>query len=48
MTELSKTINLRSLESNKDIARRRGQIAGDARKNIEPQTGRSVINSKNV
>ena len=46
-TELSKTINPRSLDSNKDVARRGGKIAGDARKNIESQTGRSVISSNN-
>lgn len=47
-TELSKTINPRSLDSNKDVARRGGKIAGDARKNIESQTRRSVISSKNA
>lgn len=46
-TELSKTINPRSLDSNKDVARRGGKIAGDARKNIESQTRRSVISSNN-
>ena len=46
-TELSKTMNPKSSDKNKDIARRGGKIAGDARKNIESQTGRSVISSKN-
>jgi hypothetical protein len=47
-TELSKTINPQSLDSNKDVARRGGKIAGDARKNIESQTGKSVISPKNA
>lgn len=47
-TELSKTINPRSLDGNKEVSRRGGKIAGDARKNIESQTGRSVISPKNA
>lgn len=47
-TELSKTMNPRSLDSNKDVAKRGGKIAGDARKNIESQTRRSVISPKNA
>lgn len=47
-TELSKTINPRSLDSNKEVSRRGGKIAGDARKNIESQTGRSAISPKNA
>ena len=47
-TELSKTINPQSLDNNKDVARRGGKIAGDARKNIESQTGKSVISPKNA
>jgi len=47
ITELSKTINPKSIEKNKDVARSGGKIAGDARKNIESQTKRSVISSKN-
>jgi len=46
-TELSKTIDPKSIEKNKDVAQRGGKIAGDARKNIESQTKRSVISSKN-
>src|SRR5680860_41939 len=47
-TELSKTMNPKSLDKNKDIARRGGKIAGDARKNIESQTKKPVISSKNA
>ncbi|NCB21084.1 MAG: hypothetical protein EOM88_04160 [Clostridia bacterium] len=47
-TELSKTIDPKNLNKNKDIARRGGKIAGDARKDIESQTGKSVISSKNA
>ena len=46
-TEISKTVNPKSIDKNKDVARRGGKIAGDARKNIETQTKRSVISSKN-
>jgi len=47
-TELSKTINPKNIEKNKDIAQRGGKIAGDARKNIEAQTKRAVISPKNA
>jgi hypothetical protein len=47
-TELSKTINPKNIETNKDVARRGGKIAGDARKNIEGQTRRSVVSPKNA
>lgn len=47
-TELSKVINPKNIKKNKDVAQRGGKIVGDARKNIEAQTGRSVINSKNA
>ncbi len=42
-TELSKTHDPSGVDGQKDIARSSGKIAGDARKNIESQTGRSVI-----
>lgn len=47
-TELSKTHNPKGLTENTNIAKRGGKIAGDARKNIESQTGRSVISSQNA
>jgi hypothetical protein len=46
-TELSKAFNPGNINKNKDIAKRGGKIAGDARKNIEAQTKKSVIDSKN-
>lgn len=47
-TELTKVQNLQGLEENKAIAKKGGQIAGDARKNIEKETGNPVITSKNA
>lgn len=46
-TELSKSIDPEGMDGQTDVARRSGKIAGDARKNIENQTGRSVISSQN-
>lgn len=46
-TELSKTLKPKVVDKNKDLAKRGGKIAGDARKNIEAQTKKSVISSKN-
>ncbi len=47
-TELSKSLEPQGLEENKNIARRGGQIAGNTRKEIEENTGQSVITSKNA
>lgn len=47
-TELSKTNNPDGLGGQKDIANRSGEIALDARKNIEKQTGHSVISPRNA
>ena len=46
-TELSKALKPNNIDKNKNIAERGGKIAGDARKNIEAQTRKSVISSKN-
>ena len=46
-TELSKVLKLKNIDKNKDIAKRGGKIAGDARKSIEMQTRKSVISPKN-
>ncbi|MFA5420663.1 MAG: BRO family protein [Patescibacteria group bacterium] len=46
-TELSKVLKPNNIDKNKNIAERGGKIAGDARKNIEAQTRKSVISSKN-
>ncbi|MBE5839071.1 BRO family protein [Butyrivibrio sp.] len=47
-TELTKVHNPQGLDENKTIAKRGGQIAGDARKNIEAETGKPVITSQNA
>ena len=47
-TELSKTHNPQSFEENVEIAQRGGKIAGEARKNIEEDTGKAVITSQNA
>ena len=47
-TELSKTHNPQSFEENVKIAQRGGKIAGEARKNIEADTGKAVITSQNA
>lgn len=46
-TELSKAHNPKGFEENTNVARRGGKIAGDARKNIEAQTGKPVISAQN-
>ncbi len=47
-TELTKTTNPQGLEENKKVAKRGGSIAGNARKEIEKETGKPVITSKNA
>lgn len=47
-TELTKTINPQGLEENKKVAKRGGNIAGNARKEIENETGKPVVSSKNA
>ena len=47
-TELSKSREPQGLVENQSIARQGGQIAGNARKEIEENTGRPVIISKNA
>ena len=48
VTELTNTANPKRLEENKKTARRGGSIAGNTRKEIEKETGKPVINSKNA
>ena len=45
-TEISKTDNPTTFEENKNVAKKGGEIAGQARENIEKRTGKSVITSK--
>ena len=47
-TEISKTTNPKTFADNVDVAQRGGKVAGEARKNIEQETGRKVITSKNA
>ena len=46
--ELTKTTNPKGLEENRKVAKRGGSIAGNARKEIEKETGKPVITSKNA
>ena len=47
-TELTNIHNPNGLEENKKVAKRGGAIAGNTRKEIEADTGRSVITTKNA
>jgi len=47
-TEISRAEEPISFEENCDVARRGGTVAGNARKQIEAETGRPVITSMNV
>ncbi|MDD2566003.1 MAG: Bro-N domain-containing protein [Candidatus Gracilibacteria bacterium] len=46
-TEITKTENPKGLEQNKKVAKKGGEVAGNARKEIERKTGKSVISGKN-
>lgn len=45
-TEISKAQNPKGFKQSAAVARKGGQIAGDARMKLEAQTGHSVISSK--
>ena len=47
-TELSKAEQPQTFEENRGIAQRGGRVAGNARKEIEQQTGRPIITSQNA
>lgn len=47
-TEISKTAEPKTFEDNKLVARRGGRIAGNARKEIEADTGKPVITNINA
>ncbi len=47
-TELSKTTNPQTFKENIEIAKQGGNVAGNARKEIEEKSGRPVITSKNA
>ena len=46
-TEISKQRNPKGLNENKEIAKEGGTIAGNARKQIESKSGKSIITSDN-
>ena len=46
-TEITKTEHPQGFEKNKQVSKRGGKIAGDARSNLEKETGRKVITSQN-
>jgi hypothetical protein len=47
-TEISKTTEPKGFEESRQVARRGGRIAGNTRKEIEADTGKSVITAKNA
>ena len=47
-TELSKVEEPETFEQSKGVAQRGGSVAGNAREEIEAQTGRPVVTSKNA
>lgn len=47
-TEFTKIENPQGLEENKKVAKKGGSIAGNARKEIEKNTGKPVVTSKNA
>lgn len=46
--EISKETNPSSTDAHKNTAFRGGQIAGNARKEIENQTGKKIVTNKNT
>ncbi len=46
-TEITKTEHPQGFAKNKQVSKRGGKIAGDARSNLEKETGRKVITSQN-
>lgn len=46
-TEISKAENPDGFEESRDVAKRGGNIAGNARRELEATTGRKVISKKN-
>ena len=47
-TEISRSENPQGFEESKSVARRGGAVAGNARRDIEKQTGKSVISKSNA
>lgn len=47
-TEISRSENPQTFEQNRQVAKSGGEVAGNARRDIESRTGKSVITSKNA
>ena len=47
-TSISRTAQPKGLEENKKVARRGGRIAGNARRELEQETGRPVVTAENA
>ncbi|MGB8364557.1 MAG: hypothetical protein ACLQUZ_04570 [Rhizomicrobium sp.] len=45
--EIARSIDVQGFEENKKAARAGGDIAGNARRSIERETGRRVVSSRN-
>ncbi len=46
-TEIARSKDARGFPENKEAARKGGKISGDARKNLEKETGNSVVSNEN-
>ena len=47
VTEIAKAEDKQGFPANKDAANRGGNIAGDARKQLESETGQPIVNNNN-
>ena len=47
-TEISKQTNPKGFDEHKDVAKQGGEIAGNARKEIEEKTGKKIVTHKNA
>ena len=46
-TEISQKEKPETFQDNKNVAKRGGKVAGDARKNTEKELGRSIVSDQN-
>ena len=46
-TKIAKSKDAQGFAENKDVARKGGKIAGDARKNLEIESGEKIVSSDN-
>jgi hypothetical protein len=47
-TEFSKAKNPKGLDESKEVVKRGGGVAGEARENIENQLGHTILSKKNA